>query len=258
MAAAGSDGASCSMQDTVIHSSPVSDRSVLNAYYDRFFSRNATDRWTAARGWMTWEFTVSSSYKDKIKSIQTTINRSDNETDKAPQSPAILVSPSNSDQWFYEDIEGTMLSSSQIKALASRTSLDVSPAQYARGAHLKQSLCHPSTQISSSMYPQPRLVALRASDFEDPKLAEERVGNFSGFPAMPMLTCFYSVNDRFSMNDVDLIAPARMKLLQNIPCIAIQGGMDPICPVDSTTMTSSHSTGPILRIRKKLPYSITP
>ena len=63
-----------------------------------------------------------------------------------------------------------------------------------------------------------------------------------------MLTCFYSVNDRFAMNDVDLIAPERMERLQNIPCIAIQGGMDPICPPDTALDVKQQWPGLELRI----------
>ena len=226
----------------------VTDRSVLHAYYDRFFSRNATDRWTAARGWMTWEFTASSSYKENLKAIQNATeqtNQNNNKTDEIPQSPAILVSSSGSDQWSYEDSEGAILSPSQVESLSSED-----PATYARGAHLRQGLLHPTKtpETSSSLTPQPRLIALQANDFEHPKLLEETVGNFSGFPAMPMLTCFYSVNDRFAMNDIDLIAPERMIRLQDIPCIAIQGGMDPICPPDTALDVKEQWPGMELRI----------
>lgn len=238
--------------DTDMESPPLSDRSVLHAYYDRFFSRNATERWTAARGWMTWEFTASSSYKEKLKAIQNATHQADksiNEADEIPQSPAILVSSSSSDQWSYEDSTGATLSPFQVENMSSTTPLvDEDPAHYARGALLRQGLLHPQTPSTSSTSSQPRLIALQANDFEDPKLLEEKVGNFSGFPAMPMLTCFYSVNDRFAMNDIDLIAPERMKRLQDIPCIAIQGGMDPICPPDTALDVKELWPGMELRI----------
>ena len=50
---------------------------------------------------------------------------------------------------------------------------------------------------------------------------------------MPMLTCFYSVNNQYAMNYIDLLSPERMKRIQHIPCITVQGGRDPICPPDT-------------------------
>ena len=214
------------------------DRSVLYAYYDRFFGKNATDRWTAARGWMTWEFTASSSYKQKLAAVANATNQSQGEL---PRSPAVLVSSTGSDSWSYKDSQGSVLSVSEMEALA----LDEDPGRYATG-QLRQGLLHPVAPTSSSVPPRP--IALQAKDFEDSKLQEEKVGNFSGFPAMPMLTCFYSVNDRFAMNDVDLIAPERMERLQNIPCTAIQGGMDPICPPDTALDVKQQWPGMELRI----------
>ena len=50
-------------------------------------------------------------------------------------------------------------------------------------------------------------------------------------PAQAILTCFYSVNDQFVMNHTNLLNG--MDRIQHIPCIAVHGGLDPICPIDS-------------------------
>ena len=48
-------------------------------------------------------------------------------------------------------------------------------------------------------------------------------------PAQNMLTCFYSVNHRYALNDLSLLD----LLPRHIPCIAVQGGMDRVCPPDT-------------------------
>jgi proline iminopeptidase len=56
-------------------------------------------------------------------------------------------------------------------------------------------------------------------------------GTTNYIPAQAILTCFYSVNDRFVMNGRNLLDDVDQ--MQHIPCIAVHGGQDPICPVDS-------------------------
>jgi hypothetical protein len=56
-------------------------------------------------------------------------------------------------------------------------------------------------------------------------------GTTNYIPAQAIVTCFYSVNDRFVMNDRNLLDDMDQK--QHIPCITVHGGQDPICPIDS-------------------------
>ncbi|GFH47675.1 hypothetical protein CTEN210_04150 [Chaetoceros tenuissimus] len=52
-------------------------------------------------------------------------------------------------------------------------------------------------------------------------------------PAQAMLTCFYSVNDEYIMSEFDLLKPENIEKIRHIPCIAVQGAKDIICPPDS-------------------------
>jgi pimeloyl-ACP methyl ester carboxylesterase len=52
-------------------------------------------------------------------------------------------------------------------------------------------------------------------------------------PAQAMLTCHYSVNDAFMMSDFQLLKQRNIDRIRHIPCIAVQGARDFICPPDS-------------------------
>jgi len=52
-------------------------------------------------------------------------------------------------------------------------------------------------------------------------------------PVQAMLTCFYSVNNEFMMSDFQLLSRCRIEKICHIPCIAVQGGHDLICPPDT-------------------------
>lgn len=52
-------------------------------------------------------------------------------------------------------------------------------------------------------------------------------------PMSPILTCYYSVNDNYCMNNVRLLDPERMGRIRHIPCIGVHGGQDNICPIDT-------------------------
>jgi len=223
------------------------DRTVLHAYYDKFMGKKATERWKAARGWMTWEFTVSSSYKQMLSEASDHGNSQDsaNQTDPfnatPPSSPAVLVSPPYSTEWTYQDAQGATLETSSATA----ATLDPNPTRYAT-EQLRKGLLHPVASTTANLPLRP--IALKSSDFSDPLIAEENVGNFSGFPAMPMLTCFYSVNDGYAMNHIKLMEPERMERIHDIPCIAIQGGLDPICPPDTALDVNAQWSRMELRI----------
>ncbi|CAB9524773.1 Proline iminopeptidase [Seminavis robusta] len=193
-------------------------RSVLHKYYDCFFGTNTTKRWMAARGWMTWEFTVSASYKKDLTS---------------EDSPAVLVSYSDPGGWAYQDRYGRVLEPEEI---LDDSQLDAAandmPHKLRQGLPPQQS---PSAQ-------QRRHMAL--TDFEAAQ--KETMGNFSGLPAMPMLTCYYSTNDRHVMM-ADLLS-TRMDSIRNLPCIAVQGGRDPICPPDTAMDVKQQWPGMELRI----------
>jgi proline iminopeptidase len=75
-------------------------------------------------------------------------------------------------------------------------------------------------------------------------------------PAQNLLTCFYSTNERYAMNNLELLSADRMSRIQNIPCIAVQGGEDPICPVDTALDLSAVWQSMELRIPLKSGHSM--
>lgn len=64
-------------------------------------------------------------------------------------------------------------------------------------------------------------------------------GNFSKadaekfIPAQAMLTCYYSVNSAFMMTKYQLLEKENVDRIRHIPCIAVQGAKDLVCPPDS-------------------------
>jgi pimeloyl-ACP methyl ester carboxylesterase len=75
-------------------------------------------------------------------------------------------------------------------------------------------------------------------------------------PAQPMLTCFYSVNDRYATDNIDLLDKKRMERVRSIPCIAVQGGKDTICPPDTALDLHAHWPEMELRIPKGSGHSM--
>jgi proline iminopeptidase len=52
-------------------------------------------------------------------------------------------------------------------------------------------------------------------------------------PAQTMLTCYYSVNDEYMMSKFQLLSKENIDKIRHIPCVAVQGAKDLICPPDS-------------------------
>jgi pimeloyl-ACP methyl ester carboxylesterase len=215
------------------------DRTVLHQYYDDMFGTNATRRWNAARGWMTWEFTVSASFKRRQEETA-----SNTTTNDIPNSPAVLVSlpagSSGSTNWEYQDHRARRISEQDRIRLGLED-----PAEIA-SVKCRQGLPHSSSSAlrDGQSLARPRPIAMMSADFvtAQAKAQQKDDGNFNGLPALAMLTCFYSVNENYAMHDWNLLSPERMARIRrghhhntttSIPCIAIQGGRDPICPPDT-------------------------
>jgi proline iminopeptidase len=223
----------------------VIDRAVLDAYYDRMLSRNATERWMAARGWMTWEFTVSSSFNKQQEGQQPTT---------PVDSPAVLVSYSSPGGWAYQDRYGRVLELQEADQLGLPVDSFFTAEQ-----GLRQGLPQASQKLPEEACPEeaslsPRPFTMSLQDFEE--AGNKQVGNFTGLPALPLLTCFYSVNDRFVMNGWELLNPSRMDRIRDIPCIAVQGGQDPICPPDTALDVKQQWPGMELRIPLRAGHSM--
>lgn len=66
-------------------------------------------------------------------------------------------------------------------------------------------------------------------------------------PLQAMLTCFFSTNDDYCLNNRDLLKTDDDRW-KKIPCIAIQGGSDGICPPDTALELWEASENMELRI----------
>jgi proline iminopeptidase len=198
-------------------------RAALHAYYDMFMSEDNAVRLAAAQSWMKWEFTVTGSYR--------------NQQPEQDWNSTVLVSSSSSsikesgDTWHFENYQGLRIMSR----------LNESPAQVV--SRLLQFKDDESLGSPQKEWLRPRpvrkvepLVPLTVTrDTVNTTTANTSRGGIPPhyIPAMAMLTCYYSVNDRYVLGGEFLLDPQRMQRLSEIPCIAVQGGMDPICPPDT-------------------------
>lgn len=206
-------------------------RSVLHGHYDLFLGSNDTKRVQAARSWMGWESTVSAS------SLQMAADQ-----DAGNQNNLVLVSKSNEEEeekWQYQNSEGKKISSEDDEdtMMGSPQGMEA-PGKFVLGMiqglhslddditfHESDNILSPSRDEESSTRSRPYKLNGEIT------LSNQTMAN--RFLAQALLTCFYSVNNIYAMNNIHLLENERMKKIQNIPCIAVQGGLDQICPVDT-------------------------
>lgn len=181
-------------------------RNALHAHYDRLLSSDRATQLGAARSWMQWESTVSSLSRRK-------------ENNSTSPDIVLVGRPVGSKRvWGFRNAQGDVLSlqksqqSPHIYKESLRKGLPM-PALAAR-----QESMRPIQQIQNKL--------------KTPQVGQSVPSQWADYvPAQAMLTCFFSVNDRYVMNNANLLD--RVDRIQNIPCIAVQGGQDPICPVDT-------------------------
>jgi proline iminopeptidase len=196
-------------------SSIQNPRSALHAYYDRLMGSDNEVRWNAVRSWMKWEFFMSVSHK-----LPASINISDsNATMKAMNAWNHTVSPvavrTSDNGWSYQDAWGAKIPDEEQQRLGIQS-------QFSSIEAFRQGLLPAPTSPEVQDFPLGFSVSESAETC-----------NSSNVPAQNMLTCFYSTNDKFCMNNLNLLSPERIQRIQNIPCIAVQGGQDRICPPDT-------------------------
>lgn len=182
-------------------------RSVLHRHYRKLIApRDEGERSLAAWSWMQWESWNSIAYK-----IPPSTNISDqNEVNSAlnawnvSSSPVAIHTPGQG--WTLQDGYGATLSMPDL----GDSQLPVT---------LRQGLDAGTT---------------RELPFEPvPNLEIDVASGSVSLPVQAMLTCFYSCNEDYCRNYVDLLDAERLRRMASIPCIAIQGGMDSICPPDT-------------------------
>jgi len=183
-------------------------RQALHGYYKRFvLSSNDTERQVAARAWMSWEF-----YNGVAHQIPPGTNLTDRNAtmaaletwkDRRPTTSPILVHKGG--KWGYQTASGIQMTQVPRNLPVDETDIMM---------RLRQGINSESTVSGRSPWPFP----------------DVPITNTSRLPIQPLLTCFYSTNDDMCLNNRNLVEGI---FPTNIPCIAIHGGADGICPPDT-------------------------
>jgi len=228
--------AAVNISTTTTSSQQQQQREVLHAYYDRLLSSNTTIRLLAARSWMQWEMTVFSS------SPKNTKNSSENDDDN----PLVLVGRSEDESkknsWELQDRNGTPLpdssSSSSIDDIIHNLRRNISQIIEQEQSHTTNNngVMRPiqtvDTSTSSDLSPAKTIIKNKKKENNKKNKKSKQQQFYENFiPAQAMLTCFYSVNNEYAMNQNKLLE--RMDRIRHIPCIAVHGGRDNICPVNT-------------------------
>ncbi len=189
----------------------VNGRAALHGHYDRLLCSDPVARLNAARSWMMWEMRVSS------------LARRGNQT----ETPSPVLVWERERGLSFRDAEGNFLQS------VTRHETHV----------LRRGISTSNDQVEKILTVRP-LSHIVSKTLQPPKTRQEAA---KFVPAQAMLTCFYSVNERFVTSNVNLLAKERIDRLRHIPCIVVQGGIDTICPPD--TALDLHEAWPEVELR---------
>lgn len=192
------------------------NRDALNRYYDCLLGSDPALRVSAMGAWMKWEMSVFS------------LNKRESEN-KTGNSDSPLLVWNRTYGWSFQDEFGPT-DAGETDALATKK------AQSLRRFSSNNALEECFEDLTQS---SPRAVDDNAKQFVDarlrklpPNMTEEQAKAF--VPAQAMLTCYYSTNVDYVMGKYrNLLSAEGLERLANIPCIAVQGGEDAICPPDS-------------------------
>lgn len=239
------------------NTSSADPRAVLHAYYDRLLGDDPVIRWEACRSWMKWEMTVFAS-SSTMNSTQAEL-----EDSKAWSTPPVAVWDAASGQWSVcdgssnqvldEDSLCQMGFSSSSPATIESTVQDLRVGLHLLSSHDTGTIT-PSTAAATTTArpvsairtaataptlqnpdpnPNSNSTANTTSAINNATAAAEHPGH-NYIPAQQMLTCYYSVNDHYAVNHIDLMSTAMVQLVRHqIPCIAVHGGLDRVCPPDT-------------------------
>lgn len=219
-----------------VNATEKNPRDALRAYYDRLLCPDPSIRLPAAKAWMRWEFSA-------FASTSSNATQSD-ELYKKANAP---VAVGQNGQWHWLDGPG----SANVLQEYGLTDTTCDEAV--------QRLCHDLEKGNTFSEPQSLPRTPRAIEYivSTNKQDEDISAEAAAFvPAQNILTCFYSVNDRYATNNINLLDPRRMKALQHIPCIAVHGGLDRVCPVDTAVELQLHWHWMELRIPTQSGHSM--
>ena len=193
-------------------------RETLHKYYDYLLGDNAWDRIIAAKNWMLWEMTVSK-FSGNTE-VEVDANKDVN----------LLIGAAN-DTWLLKQVGKDGEERAMEKIFDATVFRQWS--QHNHGHCYERAR---QSSFSNDVWLEPRLTRNlpqlpKTKSKQLQNMTDEDIQNF--IPAQAMLTCFYSVNNEFIMSKFDLLSRDNIDRIKHIPCIAVQGGQDSICPPDS-------------------------
>jgi proline iminopeptidase len=204
---------------------PSTGNEALHAYYDRLLGDNNKLRLTAAQTWMQWEMSAMMSGQRK----------KNNNMEEALRRAADMLVAVRSDQWMWQNAIGSpLLTGPNVDPEATVQRLCQGLVDHAEDYKPLQYMVRPLRPVVTSL----------PSSGTDPWDTPDE----DFVPAQNMLTCFYSVNNLYTMNNVRLLDTVRMSRIANIPCIGVHGGNDCICPVDTALALKAQWPAMELRI----------
>jgi len=215
-------------------------REVLHAYYDRLLGEDPTVRLAACRSWMQWEMKVFSSSLTNATSAQA-------EFYSKAYAPVAVWDPTSA-TWFYRDGNNTLLDDATRNKLGLPIECETAVNALRVGLRDTIPLALQPAKVRHLRRLNTTLDNNHTTNSSNTTLSPEYA---SFIPAQNMLTCFYSVNNRYALNDLDLLS-STIPRIHNIPCIAVQGGLDRVCPPD-TALDVLHQQSNINNMELRIP-----
>jgi pimeloyl-ACP methyl ester carboxylesterase len=189
-----------------------SKRHVLHAYYQMLFSDDPILRALAAKHWLRWEGVVSSLNVSTVPNLKTDIDLD-----------SIAVWEPLSREWLLSKTLGDV----ERRTVISNSFVDSLRRWDSKAKPLKRTMSDSHPRPLESIPLNDKLMKMIESANVSIAQAKEFI------PIQAMLTCYYSVNQDVVMDGVNILCEERIDKIRHIPCIAIQGAQDLICPIDS-------------------------
>ena len=227
-----------SVQRIVAENSDIESREIhrhtLHSLYHLLLGNDPIARFAAAKAWFQWEMSASSFHKHQLTTNTNTTNETTTNND---QNHVVIEWNPSQRSWFR---------------------IETSKDRY-----INRKITDPSSDEDyQSLYKWKRKENLGTTDSIDddyqnlkngqlsikPVLTMENKENITSIlnlthdqisfatsfvPSQAMLTCFYSANNQIMCQDFSFLSSSTIKRIDKIPCIAVQGGKDHICPSDT-------------------------
>eukprot|EP00978_Attheya_sp_CCMP212_P001016 scaffold2108_cov57-Attheya_sp.AAC.2 len=202
-------------------------RVTLHSHYDQLMSNHSEARLIAAKSFFQWEMAVFSS-------AQGASGKQNQNNSKDHDMSPVLVWDSLTDTCKFVDKDEKEVASNKVATMGYNVNGSMSEIQ-PKLRKWQPIIPQSSNSLETRMASFESVTKIRpVSPIVTQASKTASNGTMEHFiPAQAMLTCFYSVNDRFAMDNICLLSNDRMARIQQIPCIAVQGALDRICTPDT-------------------------